>query len=726
MPTYTDYGAWAPSSSASKRMRLRFDWSIGTPAVGASTVAVSLIISVEAGYGFWDNNASYSRSGALGSASGQQSVSVSTNGSTVIERLAGSLPIYQSGPHQVAVAASLSGIGYIGSSVTASHTSTVTLPGRVSGLPGRPAPSASLRSDTEAVVSWGATDQADRYYVEQWSEAHQRWTRLGTVHGTSVVDYGLSPNNRYKWRVCAGNAHAESAWAETGGVRTTPNAPRLAVSRSGQSIEVALTSAARYPQHWYLERRIDGGQWQYWTQNDGSSGLASMVPAPGQTVQFRGRSGVSEGGQRWSAWTTTGVIPALTPPNPPTLLQPSGVVSNVEPTRLLWRHESRDLTGQSAAEVRWQRPGVGSWETRAINGDAGFVEVPLSSGAWVWQARTRGAHADWSGWSQLAGFRVAPPPQVTITSPRPGGTVNTNRIRIAAQGVEASAEWRITGWEAQLHDLTDGHLVASWSGGGQPGTITAPALAADMHRHRASVRARSGSGLWSEWARVEFLVDYAEPAAPKATGRFLEEEGAVVIDATAQPGAVPTTLLRVDVSRDSGISWEGVGVIPYPGGSVTDATPQLGQAVSYRVVAVSELPTESAPAVVTVGTQTRRVWLLGDDGTKAHLVLDMDLQLSHSQELVLAEYESDGVEVYPTPHYGRGRGAQMQFSGALTPRHGSPLEVWLRLLGQRVWWRDPSGTRWRATIAASGIAARLRRGRSRVADVSGTVVRVDD
>lgn len=184
MPSYRTYGPW--TSGGNRAMRLRHDITVGTPAVGASTVAVSLTVTVETRYGWWDNNAQYSRSGALGSASATRHLSVGTNGSTVVESISGSLPIYADGAHTVAVATSLGGISYLGG-VTASHSTTFPLPGRVSGLPGRPAPSAQLRSDTEAVISWGATDQADRYYVEQWSEAHQRWVRLGTVHGLSLI-----------------------------------------------------------------------------------------------------------------------------------------------------------------------------------------------------------------------------------------------------------------------------------------------------------------------------------------------------------------------------------------------------------------------------------------------------------------------------------------------------------------------------------------------------------
>nr|DAQ80100.1 MAG TPA: Twitchin [Caudoviricetes sp.] len=721
------YGPWVPSAGAAKRMRLRFDWAIGTPALGATTVPVQLIISVEAGYGFWDSSAQYSRSGALGSASTSMGVRVSTGGSTILERISGSLPIYTSGAYQVAVAASLSGVDYIGSGVTASHTSTVTLPGATSGLPGRPAPQAQYVSDTEALISWGATDLADRYYVEQWAENLQRWTRLGTVYGTSLRDYGLSPNSRYKWRVCAANGSGyESAWAETGAIRTTPSAPQLRVYREGYAVAVDLTATANYPEHWYLERSITGGAWQYWTQGDGRDGKASMTPTAGQTVQFRGKSGVSEGGQHWSQWATTITVPALQAPAAPTLLGPSGIVSVEEPVRMQWRHESRDLTDQTSAEVQWQRVGDSDWNTATVTGPTPSHETGLTVGAWQWRARTKGIHDDWSAWSAPAGFRVAAPPAATITSPTPDEVVATNRIRIHATGTEPDPAWLITAWEATLTDLTADRQVAAWSGQGPPGILTAPALAADMHQHRAAVRVRSGSGLWSRWASVDFKVDYAEPAEPVVTARYTEEEGEVVITADAQTGPVATEQIRVEVSRDAGRTWQTLDIQPGPHIVVTDPTPHLGGEVMYRVTAISELPTESTPVVVTVGTHTRRAWLLGDDGTKAHLILDMELAATHSHELVLAEYETDDAEQYPVAHYGRRRTAEVRFSGLLTPRWGSPRDVWLRLLGQRIWYRDPTGIRWRATLTATGPAITPQRGASRAVKISGTAVRISD
>ena len=208
--------------------------------------------------------------------------------------------------------------------------------------------------------------------------------------------------------------------------------------------------------------------------------------------------------------------------------------------------------------------------------------------------------------------------------------------------------------------------------------------------------------------------------------RYIEEEGEVVITADAQTGPVATEQIRVEVSRDAGQTWQTLDIQPGPHIVVTDPTPHLGGEVMYRVTAISELPTESTPVVVTVGTHTRRAWLLGDDGTKAHLILDMELATTHSHELVLAEYETDDAEQYPVAHYGRRRTAEVRFSGLLTPRWGSPRDVWLRLLGQRIWYRDPTGVRWRATLTATGPAIAPQRGASRAVKISGTAVRISD
>lgn len=694
MAGYASYGPWVPSAGASKRMRLKFEWNVATPQPGASTVAVTLTVSVQAGNWFWDGQARYTRSGAMGSSDRTIRIDVRpSGGSTIIERVTKDLPIYSTGAYMIAAAASLSGVDYIGSGVTASHTSSIPLPGQSSGMPGRPAPTASYVSDDRATISWGATDLAERYYVERWDEANQRWDKLGVVYGTSVTDWGLSPNNRYKWRVCASNGGLESAWAETGGIRTTPNAPGLSVTREGQQIVATVMSSANYPQHWYLERSIDGGSWQYWTQDDGRDGKASMTPGPGQTVRIRARSGVSEGGQRWSQWTTSDVVLALTPPNPPTLVSPVGVASVDSAIPLVWRHNPRDLTAQTAAEVQWQAVGDQSWATQQISGPDEIYNVWLVRGRWNWRARTKGLHSDWGGWSNPQGFRAAAPPRVTIDNPTPGQVLDTNRLSVSYTASDPEGE-AIVSWQAQLEDRTDSKRT-EWSGEGNPGVVTAPAILLDGHSYEVRLRILSGSGLWSDWATVAFNVDYAEPAQPLVVARFIEVEGVVTIDVTAQKGDIDTESMRVEVSRDRGATWQLLAQIPAPHGVVTDPIPRLGSDMPYRVTAVSSLPSESPPVEVTVDTMTDRLWLNPDGGVPLYAIGDLSIQPEVKQETKLEHYLGAS---YPTPHWGEARTATIKLSFRTCPGVGSEEELWLALLGRRITYRDPESRVYRTVL----------------------------
>lgn len=702
---YRTYGPWVPSSGAAKRIRLRFEWSVATPSPGATTVPVTLIVSVEAGNWFWDGQAHYSRSGALGSRNETIRVEVRpSGGASIIDRVTTDVPIYAAGAYMISAAASLSGIDYIGSGVTASHASSIPMPGRVSGTPGAPRPVAQYVSDTEAVISWGNTDLADRYYVEQWSEAHQRWTRLGTVFGTSVRDYGLSPNNRYKWRVCSGNGSGyESPWNETGGIRTTPNAPALRVERSGSTIEVHLTSAANYPQHWYLERRLNGGAWQYWTQDDGPNGAASMTGNGGDTWEFRGRSGVSEGGQRWSRWTTTEKIVPLAPPAAPELRGPSGNVSTHEVIRYQWRHVSQDNTPQSAVEIRYRPVAAADWaQTITWTGsEQDYASRTLPQGEYVWQARTKGQHPGWGPWSDPAGFTVIPPPNVTILSPAEGEVVKGNLINTRVEAADPTPGWHVDGWRVILEQEVGGHATPAgeWRGDGDPDTIPLPHRLEDDKRYFLAVYVHSTSGLWSPFTPPRsFTVDYALPATPLLSARFVESEGAVAVRVEAQAGEADTALIRVEVSRDFGATWRPLGETRDAQAVITDPIPRLGSEVSYRAIAVSDLPSESAPAETTIATPTDRLWLNPDGATPLWVRGDLSIQVSTSQETKLEHYLG---ATYPTPHWGEARTDSIKVGFRTAGRGeeiGSSEASWRLLHGRRLLYRDPEGRVYRCIL----------------------------
>ena len=298
MATHVDYGPWAPSSGAAKRIRLRFEWSVGTPSVGASSVPVELRIVLETGYGWWDNNAAYRRDTPFGAWSGSRSVRVATNGEAQLDHLSGWLPINQGSGRAVSASASLGGVSYLGAGVTASHTSTITLPGAPAGQPGSPRPSATLLSDHQARITWPAAANTDRYYLWQRDEANNREVGIGSTAGLTVTDSGLSPDNRYRWAVQASSSVGASAPAWTSYVRTTPSAPDLRVWRDQTQVLAEVAPRARYGQGWELERSINKGPWQTWTSWSGGASTATMPVTPGQTVQVRARSYVTEGGRR--------------------------------------------------------------------------------------------------------------------------------------------------------------------------------------------------------------------------------------------------------------------------------------------------------------------------------------------------------------------------------------------------------------------------------------------
>lgn len=726
MATYVTYGPWAPSSGASKRMRIRITWVMSDPRPGDTTVSVSVQIALEAGYRFWDNSAQYARSGTFGSRSENRPVRVDvTGGYTVLESFSDTFPLRPQG-YDISCAASLSGVDYIGGGVRAFHESTLWIPAHGSARPNTPSPGAYRITDRAIRVEWPAVPLATHYRIERWVESDKAWTRIGTIYGTSYVDYGVWENDQFRYRVDAWNGALDSSWGESNYIRTTPSQPSLNISRIGGNIRVELRHNARYPQRWQLERRVNGGEWRSWLSGGDGAAVGEMTPQPGETWQFRGRTGTGVGAELWSTWAVSEDVPALVPPAAPTLLAPIGTISSEEQAVLTWRHEPIDRTPQQQAEIQYRAATApaDAWQTATVTGSVQELRVPLTVGDWVWRARTRGLHADPGPWSPLAGFTVALPPTVTIDSPQDGQTVEASRLTVTYTATDPGGA-AILGYDATLTDSGESRQVAAWQDRSHPGRIEAPARLEDGHDYVYAMRVQSGTGLWSQWVRVSIHVDYADPAVPTISARWVEEEGYVVVTAEAgSDAAAPATVeLRVEVSRDDDATWQPLDTITSTSGTVIDPRPYLNQSVGYRVRAVSALPSETLSDTVRVGTPTRRLWLEGDDGTRAHLILDMELAETHGHELVLAEYEGD---TYPTPHFGTARSDQSTFSGLLTPRHGSPADVWLRLLGQRIWYRTPTGVLWRAVLAASGIPLKHHRGQSRAVGVTGTAVRISE
>lgn len=722
MATYTTWGPWAPSSGASRRMRLRYDW--GMPEVGAQddSVTVTLTVSAEVGYSVSWRNATLTWSGDFAPSSASVNVIAPTGGSVVLHRLSGEFPIRTS-PYAIYASMSLSGVGYVGA--TATHTDTLRIPAQGATRPSAPAwvKTERIGSDGTAFrISWPAVTGADYYRLGVWRESTQSFGVIGRVYGTSAEDV-MPLDDQYRYAVDAWNSAGDSAWEHGEYVRTRPAPPRLSWSRAGGEITVRIDAQARYPMGTRLQWRTKGQDWQTLTSIPGGSGIAPHTPPVGAAVQYRADCWVTQPTITYSSWAETEWIQALAKPGVPSPLAPVGTIPADDVTRLTWRHNPVDGTAQTAAELQYRRLGQGAW-TQATTTTATTHEVQLPAGWWEWQVRTRGAHADWSDWSPVAGFRIAARPDLIIKAP-PSGTWKSNRVELLLEYSDTTGAG-MASWEVTLRDA-DGAELERITG---RGLYTPRRLTTVLRNHTDYVIvavARSGTGLQSQPAEVRITTDFALPAAPSLEAHWVEEEGIVTLEARAgtEPAGAPATVeLRLECSYDGGVTWSTLATGPGPALAGSDPLPPLGSEPVYRAVAASDLPSEAMSPPIAVATRTGRVWLVGDDGTRAYLLLDRDLSVTREHELVLATYEGD---ICPTPHYGPGRAEQAQLSGLLTARHGSPMNTWLRLLGQPVWLRDPAaGIRWHATIAPGGVAAKPRRGRSGALEISATITRITD
>ncbi|MDO5066210.1 MAG: hypothetical protein Q4D96_02875 [Propionibacteriaceae bacterium] len=721
MAVEVQYGAWAPNGSANKRMRLRLVWSVSE---SGSSATVGLAVYVEAGYSFYDWTNSFSVSGGMGSRSGTVNVRVSTGGSQLLWQASRTVALTGSA-QTISAAASLSGIDYLGTGVTASVSGSVTLPARAVAAPGAPArvwiiPAEDRRHD----VKWQTVPGASTYTVERWSRSSGVWSRIGVgVVGDTFHDRGTTFNDAYQWRVSADNAAGGSAATLSPVVYTSPSAPVVSVRREGAEVILSLSpGASRTTQFFDITGQADGGGWvQLVTRLSATNSEWRHTPDPGKTVRYQVRavSLTPSDLLRVSGWVMTPHVALPAPPAAPLLLGPLGTIATGQPSVLHWRHNPVDASAQTGHEVRYRAVGTDAWTTRT-GGTGDTHTVTLPPGRWEWQARTKGVHADFGPWSAVSGWLVANPPTVRITSPRGGQTLTSNRLR---------ARWEFTdpeggtsaGWELQLTGPDGTH---TYSGGANNLEHTPAQILVDGGSYTLQVRGRAANGLWSPWATARFAVDYLEPPVPRITARWVEEAGQVILEvdgrgASSLPAAEQ---IRIEVSSDDGATWQEVGSVTGTHGTTTHHLPMLGGVVAYRAIAISALPSEATSQVVRVGTPTTRAWLNADDGAAVHLILDMGVQEQRSHEVELVTYLGSAS---PTPHFGRARGLTVGFSGTVTPRHGSPKPEWERLLGQRLWWRDPTGRIVRGVLSSNGIDIQEHRGRSGRWSISGQVVRVD-
>lgn len=541
---------------------------------------------------------------------------------------------------------------------------------------------------------WTSPVAAIRVYRAEASASGESVSRLvATLAGTATewTDPSTPADAQVAYEVVASNALGSSS---TVAVLTMPGLPPvdLVWSRAGGSASLEWQRrTARGGQYLRLETGSDGSTWT-------ASGTPSLVSgsswsgALSASAWWRARVEiVSSGGVTVSSWA---VLSPVRAPAVPTLVAPLVTQSAGSAVEFRFVHMATDGTSQQAGEVRYRVAG-GSWVTVSA-GTSSVVSsaAALPAGLLEWQARTRGQHADWSPWSAITSVTLAEPPTVTITSPASGATITADHLTLVVAYADPGGA-AMTGWARRLSDAS-GAVVEEVSGTGALSSVAFAATLNNLSSYTAQVRATSGAGLWSAWAVVGVAVEFMRPAAPTLTAVWSESTGVVEVSALSAPGVSgvsdSTVLMRVERSTDLATwsvlaSSEGVQL------RVTDSAVPLGRKVWYRAVSVGVLGSAAYSPTVSVTTDTGRVWLTAADGQSLAVQYNLGFRRSLGHELERVRYLGRTVE---TSHFGEGRPQSVSVQAA-------QIEVglatdWTGLLGQTVFYRDPTGVAFWASL----------------------------
>lgn len=571
--------------------------------------------------------------------------------------------------------------------------------------------SRAWHADNHIVVAWQAAASPHRFVVERHNYVLGVWANIATVPGSarSWVETGTYPNGMWRYGIRAMDAQGrKSERGLSPEIRTTPVAGRVSAQR------LSATSARLTVQHealfgvvhgWQQQTSADGGSsWGSWSNVAGATGLSMTVTQTNVTVDpalsYRWRNIVTVSSPTLQA-TSEATTPILyvQRPNKPRLTGPNTVQSSAAQTLFTWSHESVDGSPQSAYELR-TRPVGNGWATvsgTTVQERSVSISVP---GMYEWQVRTKGAHADWSDWSDVGVVEVVNPPAVTITSPTDGGTIPGNILAATIAYVDDSGAV-MRSWSAELLDA-DGDTLATRSGTGL--TVRFPNTPLENHTdYELRVTVLSASGLTSFPDSVQFSTDFAGPATPSVTAAWLPDEGMVAVSTSPGTGSPATVRLRIERSIDGG-EWVPVASdLPASSVGVSDARVPLNVSARYRAVATSALGVETASDPVTVTTETGLMWLHAQDGAAAALRFGRTVSVSEGAEVVLETYLDESGGGKPTAHFGPSRPVEVSASGVLLRSHpGSATIAQFRaLLGQHVWYRDRDGRAFWAVLTGA-------------------------
>lgn len=574
------------------------------------------------------------------------------------------------------VSATLSGV-YNGA--TPSHSRTFTFPPPAITAPNPPVGFTSTRvSDSTTNHSWSSPATSgkpvDNYRLERYDYAnpgagyvHQA-TTTSTSHRTTNGVY----NNRYRYRLRAGNSAGVSGWVYSSDIYTTPKAPsNVTLKRlSSGALQATWVDWSPHNTDWEIAWAEDGSYGSTATLPDSSNSASKTSPNTLVSHRFRIRAKV---GSLVSGWVESNLLSLLAKPNPPSSLTSGVVDPAVSDIRAGWRFNPTDGSTQQAYQIRRKLVGESSFtELPVVNSGSEDVVWPagtFTSGTGVeWQVRTKGEHADWSEWSASSTYTFAATPVVTILQPD-GADWRSPVLTVEWVSSEPQAQYRVV-----LTDESSGARLDTREGSGSATSVTMNHRAVTGESYRVQVDVRSTAGLWSDPVDVTFLADFPLPALVSTSVVWDAVRGWAVCGFQAEeavPG-VTVTPHEVDLWRsENGVDgpWELVAQsVPLDGTTVTDTEPAVdGSAIWVARARNTELETEADGPVATTQVTHHRGYLSAGPGyeTVSALIWDPKTTLTvgrPSREVITLDGGDNPRRVLTqTPEITR----QLEFSGRL-------------------------------------------------------------
>lgn len=291
----------------------------------------------------------------------------------------------------------------------------------------------------------------------------------------------------------------------------------------------------------HIERSIDGEEWdEIDTMPFPCAQYLDTTVIGNREVKYRLRNSNSKG---FSDYVETGVIPLLSQPNPPTLLEPFNnalaIIDDIT-LELLFQHNPTDGTPQRNATVQIRVNG-GAWEDNEVGEDS-YLILDLSqfnvNDLIEWRVQTQGSHASYSDWSDIYKIVALKRPQMDITSPINNQTISTFPVTVAYRYVDESGALE----DLTISILRNEEVEATYTpdiGDGATGNYSFPLtgfLFETENNYEIRIDALSSSGLTASDA-ISIYVEYETSS----------DEGALI---PAFIGDTDTGYVTISIAQD--------------------------------------------------------------------------------------------------------------------------------------------------------------------------------